>query len=172
MIIGIDIDDTITKTTELYKEIALKEYPKYKGRIPDGKYTEFRAKYGEYIRKNVLLKEDVLEVLNYIKSKGHQIYIVTLRGIDGEYIIEETKSYLKENKIPYDKIIGGAINKGKVAKENNIDLFIEDRSEVIKDLIKYKIPYIKMYKKGDINFPYTVAKDWKKVLKMLKERNI
>ncbi len=173
MIIGIDIDDTITNTTELVKLIAQKEFHNYHGKtiIPESKYDSFHKKYWKYVEANATLKDNVIETFNYIKSKGHKIYIVTLRGYNHESL-STTKKYLKKNKIPYDKIIGGAYEKGRIAKENNIDLFIDDRSMVIKDLIKYKIPYIKMYKEHDNNYPYTTAYDWYQIEEMLKERKV
>ena len=173
MIIGIDIDDTITNTTELVRKIAEFEYPSYSGfpTIPEKKYKEFCLKYRNYIESNVTIKDNALDVLNYIKDQGHKIIIVTLRGY-GKESLDTTIKYLDENNIPYDKIIGGAIDKGKVAKKEKIDLFIDDRSVVIKDLIKHKIPYIKMYKEHDNNRYSNLANNWLEILELLKERKI
>ena len=171
MIIGIDVDDTMTNTTEMVRELARREYPNYYGVsvIPPREYKSFYLKYKDYIEENVSLKEHVHEVLNYLKGEGYQIYIVTLSG-HGKDTLDMTKKYLDKNNIPYDKIIGGAVNKGRIAKKNKISFFIDDRSIVIKDLIKYKIPYIKMYKEYDENDPYTLAYDWYQIENLLKER--
>lgn len=170
MIIGIDIDDTITNTSDLIRELAKKEYPDYKGklRVPKDKYEEFQDKYVNYIHANATLKEGVVDTLNYLKENGCTLLFITYRGFNRGNI-EITKEYFKKYNIPYDDIISVEKDKGIVAKEYNVDLFIEDKSEVIEQMIKYGIDYIKMYKENDNN-NYRVVNNWKEIKEILKER--
>ena len=103
MIIGIDIDDTITNTSDLIRELAKKEYPDYKGklRVPKDKYEEFQDKYVNYIHANATLKEGVVDTLNYLKENGCTLLFITYRGFNRGNI-EITKEYFKKHILKAD----------------------------------------------------------------------
>lgn len=74
------------------------------------------------------------EITKQLKKDGHQIYIITARKMNDEFfpkhIASEMKTFtanwLMKNEIAFDKIIFDAKDKGKICKENGIDLMIDD----------------------------------------------
>lgn len=148
MIIGIDIDDTITDTYEVMMGYAQEYTLDVLGREPiinetnscsnhlyiqylhnwnkdeDLKYLEL---YYENIIKEVRPKTLALKYLNKLKEEGHTIVLITARW-ETEYIdiVGLTKEWLRENNVPYDKLIVNAENKQIAAKQENLDIFIDD----------------------------------------------
>ena len=148
MIIGIDIDDTITNTYEVMMGYAQEYTLDVLGREPiinetnscsnhlyiqylhnwnkdeDLKYLEL---YYENIIKEVRPKTLALKYLNKLKEEGHTIVLITARW-ETEYIdiVGLTKEWLRENNVPYDKLIVNAENKQIAAKQENLDIFIDD----------------------------------------------
>lgn len=157
MNIGVDIDDTIVITTECiikYADIFNKEVlGKEKninemGKIKDRFYLnnlygwsdELKKQFFQKYYKNILLEckvmKDVSKVLNRLKEEGDKIIFITARMtyIKNCETYEITKNMLNENNIPYDLIVMDAREKLNYAKENNIDIFIEDSFETCKTL--------------------------------------
>jgi uncharacterized HAD superfamily protein len=68
-----------------------------------------------------------VETINKLKEEGHEIILITARwndiGVDTESI---TKKWLKKHGIKYDKFIMNAQDKGEVAFENKLDVFVDD----------------------------------------------
>lgn len=148
MIIGIDIDDTITDTyevmmnygqefvtKELKKEPIIDENKKCMTHFylkallgwNDKEEEEFFIKYYEKIVKNVKPKTLALDYLNKLKEEGHKIILITARWeTDNFDVKKETEKWIKENNIPCDKLIINAENKLIAAKEENLDVFIDD----------------------------------------------
>lgn len=150
MIIGIDIDDTLTDIRDKLKE-ALIQYAKKIGKyneneekyIPDNndgnvikeKYNlthdELRVFFNEIhdkITKKAKPREGAKEVIDKLKSDGNKIYIITARDYelhDNPYAL--SKNWLDKNGIKYDKLIVNARDKSKICKEENIELFIDDQ---------------------------------------------
>lgn len=148
MIIGIDIDDTITDTYEVMMGYAQEYTLDVLGREPiinetnscsnhlyiqylhnwnkdeDLKYLEL---YYENIIKEVRPKTLALKYLNKLKEEGHTIVLITARW-ETEYIdvVGLTKEWLRKNNVPYDKLIVNAENKQMAAKQENLDIFIDD----------------------------------------------
>ena len=87
------------------------------------------------------------EVIKKLKEDGHEIYIVTGRseyGVPSEYINkikEMTETWLKENDIPYDKLIFTEDNKLPYCIGNYIEVMIDDWTKVIKE-VSTRIPTI------------------------------
>lgn len=147
MKLGFDIDDTLTDTyelafnfaeeftiNELKKEITYVDREKIKT-----KYTKnfhnwseeedkiFWDKYYEDIVNNVKIKPFAKEVIDKLIAEGNEIYFITARHISNKFDIQEaTKKWLERNGIKYDKIYLNILDKGEIAKENKIDLFIDD----------------------------------------------
>ncbi len=141
MRIGIDIDDTITNSymrilSEFEKYYHINKYMyinahinyydimKDKKTFPD--YYDYCKNNFETILYDVPLKHNVKEVIDKLKEK-HEIIFITARNID-EYSnpYEYTKDYLKRNNIYYDELYTDVLDKGKLCKEKNIDVFIDD----------------------------------------------
>lgn len=148
MNIGIDIDDTISKTFE-YSYPLSKEYTK-KVLNRDGlNIEEVSANSHQYLRvinkwnneeadnfwaenykaiiQNVELKDDVVDILKKLKSDGHHIYLITARTKDDSFDVAlETQKWLEKNGVIYDGLIIDALKKDEIAKDQKIDLFIDD----------------------------------------------
>ena len=148
MIIGIDIDDTITDTYEVMMNYAqeytievLKHEPlinetnsctnhlyvQYLHTWKNGEDLEFLKEYYEKIITEVRPKTLALKYLNKLHEQGHKIVLITARWeTDYTDIVGLTKEWLERNNVPYDKLIVNAENKAIAAKQENIDIFIDD----------------------------------------------
>lgn len=150
MRIGVDLDDTICRTTEKVHE-KVEEYSKKMNLNPLDIMNDeilsqnFFEQYLETIYKTVEVKREVAKVLKRLRSKGNEIYIITARKND---IVKNvniiTEEWLKENQIEVDKIIVEAYGEKKadICKENNIELMIEDDPYNYKKIISKGIKCI------------------------------
>ncbi len=134
MRIGIDIDNTICNTEELFWDLA-NTYINEKNISVE----EFNDKYlGDFYIKNILkiinnntLKPDFREVFEKI-SLDNEIIIVTARSdsyISGfDRMTEATKAWLSSNGIRFDKYYGACYKEGKakICTIEKIDLMIDD----------------------------------------------
>jgi acid phosphatase class B len=152
MNIGLDIDDTMTNTSELKIEYFKKHFNvddmnKLMDMLNpskiDGELSDFFEKNLLEMTKSYTLKDNVKEVIDRLRSKGHKIFIITARGcrIDGG-IVEETKKYLDKNGIAYDKIILKLRDKTSTCIENNIDIMVDDSINILEDLRNNNIKVI------------------------------
>ena len=147
MNIGIDIDDTISNTEELlfdyaqnYTINAMKKeikdidsdeitenYVKEFHNWSDEEEKNFFDKYYEKMILNVLPKMYASEIIKKLREEGNKIYLITARFPSDKFDIKEkTKVWLEKNNIEYDELIVNAQHKSKPAKENHIDIFIDD----------------------------------------------
>lgn len=82
-----------------------------------------------------------------MKDEGKEIYIITARYLtnrdtaEGQQMREIVRTWLKENKVYYDKIIFSPEDKVEICQKNNIDVMIEDKVENINNISK-NIPVI------------------------------
>ena len=79
LVIGIDLDDTLTETSKLANKI-LHENDKYKDLedfhlLKHSEYQKFLKKHIKDIQENVELKEQAIEVLKWLKEKNFSIVI-------------------------------------------------------------------------------------------------
>lgn len=160
MIIGIDIDDTISDTYAYIFPYAQKYMVEDLGKkIEDGdrnskthmyvekfhKWTEeegkrFLAKYYEKILQNVQPKSFAIETINQLKQEGHKIILITARFPSEKFDVKElTLKWLKGNKIDYDELIINAQDKVEVAKNKKIDIFIDDSIHNCEKMTKAQI---------------------------------
>ena len=114
MRIGIDLDDTICRTTEIVGD-TVEEYAAKKNLDPLDVFNSEKLKYEFFnenlsdIYSNVSVKHDVSSVIKRLKNRGNEIYIITARSdnyvpsIKNVYKI--TKDWLEKNNIVFDKII-------------------------------------------------------------------
>lgn len=161
MKIGIDIDDTITDT--YYKVL---EYISKEKNIDFETLKEKNYNYdelydgvdyppmGEFIWNNfykiiptIEVKKDAVKIMEKIINDGHEIILITARSHAKP---NQTEEYLKEKRVPYNKFFECIHDKGKLAKEENIDLFIDDSinncSQVLRNNINvllFDAPYNK-----------------------------
>lgn len=147
MRIGIDIDDTIADTYEVAFAYAQKYTINELGR--SGKLHDFVTEnhfytknihnwsdeeeenfwhehYGEIIKKVKPLTFAV-ETINKLKAEGNEIIIITARWPEINCDVQAiTLEWLKLHNIQYDEIVMNAQDKGIVASDKKIDLFIDD----------------------------------------------
>lgn len=150
MVIGLDIDDTITNSSELIIEYAKRYFdsddmnlinsilnaPKIEGKILDFYY----AYLPEMIEKYTI-KENAVEVINRLKGKGYKIIIITARGYTetNKKVDELTLNYFSRYGIEADEIIFKARNKKEVCIEKNIRLMVDDSIKVLEDFKDTKV---------------------------------
>ena len=148
MNIGIDIDDTISETFEtllpysqkytienlkrnsnidLRGDISNHFYIVYVNGWNEQEATIFWEKYYAEILRELNIKKFAAEVINKLKEEGHKIYLITARwDMRADNVKEITEQWLNENNVQYDELILNASNKLKIAKDNNIDVFVDD----------------------------------------------
>lgn len=146
MNIGIDIDDTISESYEILFPYAQKytiEELKRNASI-EGKneathmYIEtmhnwnneeadkFWNTYYEKMLPQIKVKAFAVETIKKL-AENNKIILITARWEDEKGTIQKiTEKWLEKNNIVYDKLIVNAQEKLKIARENNIDLFIDD----------------------------------------------
>lgn len=142
MRIGIDLDDTITKTDEIlfkYAKIYNKE-EKILFNINREEWNltkafgwneenikEFFSKYLKSIYEKAEIKENAKERINKLKDDGNEIIIITARDTKSlKEVHEVCKDWLINNKINVDKIVVDGEDKAQKCLENKIDIFIDD----------------------------------------------
>lgn len=157
MNIGIDIDDTISETFEsllpysqkytiedLKREsninsradLANHLYIVYMNGWNEQEAVAFWEKYYAEILKGLNIKKFASDVINKLKQEGHKIYLITARwDMRADNVEEITKKWLENNNIQYDGLFLNASDKLKLAKENNIDIFIDDSFKNCKNIV-------------------------------------
>ena len=144
---AIDIDDTLADTYELIMNYAqeytidvLKRepiikhescgnhfYTQYLHDWKEGEDFDFLNKYYESILKDVRPRTLAVKYLKKLQEEGNEIILITARWETDNFDVRETtKTWVKENNIPCDKLIINAENKLVAAKKENIDVFIDD----------------------------------------------
>jgi uncharacterized HAD superfamily protein len=175
MNIGIDIDDTITETSLVGNKYITKfdnNYQDYHD-LSQNKYFEFLKLYLQDIVKNNILKDGVKEALEFFKSRGYKIIFITARNdIHVPNIKKLTKEFLAKNNIYYDKLIFEEVghgDKSSLAKENNIDIFIDDKEDVLdKIAISNNIECIRFT--NDKKSKYKTFNNWYDIIEYIKTK--
>lgn len=192
MIIGIDIDDTLTDIRDEVSKEALKYAQSLNKEIDETKVvwdkenngSSFKERYNfnhdeclyffrniqEEITKKAKPREDVVEVLKALKEDGHKIYIITARDYEfHENPYELSKIWLDENNIKYDKLIVNARDKAKICKEQNVDLFIDDKLSNCENISNENIITIRITNYTDLHGNIINKKNWKEIYEYIKQ---
>lgn len=192
MIIGIDIDDTLTDIRDEVGAEALRYAKSLNKEIDEKKVvwdknnngSSFKERYNlnydellyffgniqEKITKKAKPREDVVEVLKNLRKDGHKIYIVTAR--DSEFHNDPyglSKTWLDKNNIEYDKLIVDARDKAKVCKEQNVDLFIDDKLSNCQGVSNEGIVTIRITNYTDPHQNIINKKNWKEIYEYIKQ---
>ncbi len=103
--------------------------------ISSANFEELLKVYESSIMKCPLMPY-VKEAIDFLKSRGHRLYIITARGKYGEKHIALTKKRLKKEKIEVDEYHFAQTEKTSICKSLNLDLMIDDGYEVVSGLSK------------------------------------
>ena len=142
MRIGIDIDDTVSKTNEKLIEVALdydKKRVKGKGFRDPNAYSFMEMFYWNVMDVDTFMKtfragnyfleldpiEGAQEYINRLYNKGHEIYFITRRQ-NKIRMKMMTKKWLKKNGFKYNKVFFHVRDKGKFGAELGLDYFIDN----------------------------------------------
>jgi len=142
MKIGIDIDDTISKTNEKLIERALEYDEKYvhgKGFKNKDAYSFMEMFYWSVLDVDGFMKtvrksdfflsleamDGAVEVLNKLHSDGHELILITRRNNSLATKLK-TKKWLKQKGFIYDKIYFEAMQKADIGVKEQLDLFIDN----------------------------------------------
>ena len=202
MNIGIDIDDTTMITVNSMIKYADKYDIEILGRkgtngnlglIKNRYYLKVLYNWDEKTKfdffdtfyKNVLEEcipmPNAPEVITKLKKDGNKISFVTARllNIKNCNTEEITKKSLKDNNIPYDKLVINISDKLKYCKENGIEIFIEDSFDTCKQLeengIKTFLMTTKMNQElneGDIERVNNWDELYKKINTYIKDKKV
>jgi len=176
LIIGIDIDNTITHTTEMilhYAQIFGREQGL--NTVPDLRYyyledvlgwdkrvaDDFLDEYLGRIYQHMLPKEQAVEVLSNLK-KQHELILITSRNQQFPKVEEVTVNWLNRNGIEYDRLILNKtsnmhfFSKLEACRENHVEVMIEDHYKLVSEIspfipvIMFEYPYNKHLKSDNI----------------------
>lgn len=174
MKIGIDIDDTITKTKEGTIRFLNMYNQKYNKNIDiASRNFDFFVKHIEDIQINTKLKPGAREALWELKQMGYEIIIITARGSEIEYPYEKiTKEYFQKYDLPYDKMYFGDYEKGDVAFMENIAYFIDDRIYNLDGVSQHGVECLHFVNDMSIKSPYQKFTNWEDIILYLKNRGI
>ena len=161
MRIGIDLDDTITKTDEILFKYAKKynEEEKILFKINRGEWDwnkafgwdeekceTFFSRYLKKIFEEAEIKENAKEKINELKKVGNKIIIITARDTKSlKEVHKVCENWLINNKVNVDKIVVDGEDKAQKCLENKIDIFIDDNVYNCESVYKnLKIPVLLM----------------------------
>ena len=155
MRIGIDIDDTVSKTNERLIEVALeydKKRVKGKGFKDPDAYSFMEMFYWNVMDVDTFLKtfrsgnyflelepkEDAALYINKLYDEGNEIYFITRRQ-NTLKMKSMTKKWLKKNGFKYNKIFFYIKDKGKFGSDLELDYFIDNDEKNVYDALEYGV---------------------------------
>ena len=150
MRIGIDIDDTITETSGLIQQVLVENNLLDKSSDFDYYSKDELVDFDRLIRENIEevltncpIKKNAKEVINYLKSKGNKIYIITARSnYYSKNVYQITIDYLKKHEIEYDELLFGYEEKKDICLEKKLDVMFDDSKRIIGSLKDTKVEEI------------------------------
>lgn len=136
---GIDIDGTVTCPTSLipyinkafHLNITLNDITQYDlthvvNDVSEEEFAKWFTEIEPIIYKESPLAKGAKEVLKKWENV-HELYFISARG---SHLLNLTKEWFLENSLNFDHIeLLGTHNKVKAAKENNVDIFFEDKHD-------------------------------------------
>lgn len=161
MIIGVDIDNTITHTTEMIMHYA-RIFGNEQGlnTVPDPRYyyledslgwtaetaDRFLNTYLPRIYREMQAKKQAVEIIRQLKDE-HELILITSRNRQFPLVEEVTMDWLEQNHIAYDRLILNTtanmhfFSKLDICRENGVQVMIEDHHQLAEELSQF-IPVI------------------------------
>ena len=103
--------------------------------IPDADFDTILKVYEESVSKSPLMPF-VKEAFGYLKSQGHELYIITARGRISKKHISLTKMRLIKERIKADGYCFSQTDKASTCKMLGIDIMIDDDYNVVESVAK------------------------------------
>jgi len=187
MRIGIDIDDTISKTNEKLIEEALQydqKYLKGKGFKDKEAYSFMEMFYWNVIDVDNFMKyfrngnsfleleplEDSVEVINKLYDEGNEIFFITRRK-NKLKMKSMTKKWLKKQGFKYNKVFFEVSKKGDLAEKLGLDVFLDNDEKNVYDALESNIRAYLMDSKYNKEVPdLERVHNWKEFYKFVKEK--
>ena len=155
MRIGIDIDDTISKTNEKLVEEALKfdkNRVKGKGFKDPTAYSFMEMFYWNVVDVDTFMKtfrsgnsfweldtiEGAVEYINKLYDEGNEIFFITRRQ-DSFKMKHITKKWLKKKGFKYNKVFFNIKEKGEFCVRMDIDCFIDNDEKNVYEALEYGV---------------------------------
>ena len=166
--IGIDIDNTITETS-LLANCLVKNNVKYNEKqdyhnLNKEELKDFLTQYLEDIVYNVKLKPGVVETLKKWRELGYKIIFITARGVEKTDNLVNLKTlyltsmYFAKESIPFDEIVFFKDSKVDTALDYNINLFIDDKENVLDEMNSAQINVLRMTNEKESK--HQIVKNW------------
>ena len=185
MVIGVDLDDTITNSFEDLMPFFAEYFGLDLEFCADNNYSysnfpeDLKDKKGEFIRylqenkllSRISIKQDALEGLKKLRELGCKIIIITSRNdsiLPNAFM--ETKIYLDQNGIIYDKLYCEH-DKQKILLAEGVDIFVDDSLKGLiynKDVCKYHILFNSVINKQEESI-FPRASSWMEVVKFVEK---
>lgn len=164
MRIGIDIDDTLTNTTEVANSY-LHQDDRYVSvsdfhDLEQKAYEKFLTDNLKQIVLNNELKKDAKNTLQKWHDKGNKLIFITARGSENQLeSIFYTSLYFQLHGVCFDEIIFLKKHKDKTALREKIDIFIDDKESVLDEISNVGIKVVKMACKHEQS-KYDMVTNW------------
>lgn len=155
MKVGIDLDGVVIDSENVWRvyeeifaiedlngrKIVNKEEPKYQTRYDWSKEEQemFNKKYLLNVAKQCNLKPGFLEVYKKLKNMGHELVVITARGLLVDELKDDAIELLEKHNIIFDKYYWKIADKLEVCKKENIDIMIDDDYKIIEQLSGHHI---------------------------------
>lgn len=178
MRIGIDIDDTLTETSEVMERVALKHDEEYnnklasnipnllRGVLEEEEVIDFFKNHSKEVCGQAKVKDDTKKIIDILLEEGHEIIFITARSddyFDNSY--EFTEKYLKDNNVNYTELITGHEYKLDICKEKDIDVFFDDAYDTVKTLYDEGIDAVLFTSRNNVYLCTSLNRvnDWKEL---------
>lgn len=142
MKIGFDLDGVVFNSESLFATLAeiydCKELNR--NSLIDREAPRVQEKYNwtddecnTYFKKYILREDfDIMpgakEVIKLLKDEGHELIVVTARGLLFDEEIDVAKNKLKQNGIKFDNYFWKCEDKREICENEKIDIMIDDRN--------------------------------------------
>lgn len=192
MIIGIDIDDTLTSLTKI-KHKWCKKYIKQKGwqyklvnknarfikdkfNMSEEHLNELWFDIADKMLNTAKPRKGASKYITKLKNQGHKILIITARHVRWHKDpYNMSVEWLQKNNIPYDELLVGNEKKDTICLEKKIDYLIDDYQENILSLHAVGLKTIMITTPNNKKFivPNTCVKlkNWKSIYNFLQKQN-
>jgi len=142
LICAIDLDDTLSNSSEYFTKIYNEKYntifknrKEIKEKVPILEYEKFKHYFRESGEKiNIPIKENAKELCVFLKKLGYKIIIISSRPYKTySRIYSDTLEWLNNNNVQYDSLYFEENKHLKILK------FLPNMSFIIEDDLKYAI---------------------------------